>query len=157
MNKRTNMYEPVLTGNDILNGNTNGKQIEEMAKEREEIRKLMKLLDKCVSLNPLCKSEVATVVYGNNYRKIPENAVVVPDIADKDFYAVEKSEWDKMVQGAKDIIREREEKVRKETAEKFVKEVDEFFKPFDKKSPIFLDLLITKIENIAKEITEGKV
>ena len=37
---------------------------------------IMKLLDKCVSLNPMCKAEVATVVYGNNYRKIPEDIVV---------------------------------------------------------------------------------
>ena len=39
----------------------------------------------------------------------------------------------------------------KETAEKFLKKVNEFFRPFDKKSPIFLDLLLTKIENIAKQ------
>ena len=43
----------------------------------EEIRELMKLLDKCASLNPMCKAEVATVIYGNNYRKIPEDSVVL--------------------------------------------------------------------------------
>ena len=43
----------------------------------EEIRALMKLLDKCVSLNPMCKAEVATVVYGNNYRKINEDSIVL--------------------------------------------------------------------------------
>lgn len=53
------------------------EQIKEMTKERNEIKDIMKLLDKCVSLNPLCKSEVATVVYGNNYRKIPEDSVVL--------------------------------------------------------------------------------
>ena len=53
------------------------EQIEEMEKERNEIKDLMKLLDKCVSLNPMCKSEVATVVYGNNYRKVPDGAVVL--------------------------------------------------------------------------------
>lgn len=53
------------------------EQIKEMAKERKEIKDIMKLLDKCVSLNPLCKSEVATVVYGNNYRKIPEDSIVL--------------------------------------------------------------------------------
>lgn len=47
-------------------------QIEEMAKERNEIKDIMKLLDKCTSLNPMCKAEVATVVYGNNYRKASE-------------------------------------------------------------------------------------
>lgn len=53
------------------------KQIEKMAKERSEIKDIMKLLDKCVSLNPMYKSEVAGVLYGNNYRKIPEDSVVL--------------------------------------------------------------------------------
>lgn len=48
---------------------TKQEQIEEMAKERNEIKDIMNLLDKCVSLNPMCKAEVATVVYCNNYRK----------------------------------------------------------------------------------------
>ena len=48
------------------------QQIEEMAKERNEIKDIMRLLDKCVSLNPMCKSEVASVLYGNNYRKAEE-------------------------------------------------------------------------------------
>ena len=56
---------------------TKREQVEEIAKERNEIKDIMKLLDKCVSLNPLCKAEVATVVYGNNYRKIPEDSVVL--------------------------------------------------------------------------------
>ena len=46
-------------------------------KERNEIKDIMKLLDKCVSLNPMCKSEVASVLYGNNYRKLPEDSVVL--------------------------------------------------------------------------------
>ena len=53
------------------------EQIEEMAKERNEIKDIMKILDKCVSLNPMCKAEVATVIYDNNYRKIPEDSVVL--------------------------------------------------------------------------------
>lgn len=53
------------------------EQIEKMVKERREIKDIMKLLDKCVSLNPMCKSEVANVLYGNNYRKIPEDSVVL--------------------------------------------------------------------------------
>ena len=48
---------------------TKQEQIEQMAKERNEIKDIMNLLDKCVSLNPMCKAEVATVVYCNNYRK----------------------------------------------------------------------------------------
>lgn len=50
--------------------------------------------------------------------KIPEGTVVVPNMAGKDFYVVEKTEWDKMVQGAKDIIHEREEKAVLKFAEK---------------------------------------
>lgn len=51
---------------------TEKEQIEEMRKERNEIKDIMKLLDKCVSLNPMHKSEVASVLYGNNYRKAEE-------------------------------------------------------------------------------------
>lgn len=53
------------------------EQIEKMEKERSEIKDIMKLLDKCISLNPMCKSEVASVLYGNNYRKISEDSVVL--------------------------------------------------------------------------------
>ena len=53
------------------------EQIAEMTKERNEIKDIMKLLDKCVSLNPMYKSEVASVLYGNNYRKLPEDSVVL--------------------------------------------------------------------------------
>lgn len=56
---------------------TKREQVTEIAKERNEIKNIMKLLDKCVSLNPMCKAEVATVVYANNYRKIPEDGVVL--------------------------------------------------------------------------------
>lgn len=56
---------------------TKREQVEKIAKERNEIKDIMRLLDKCVSLNPTCKAEVATVVYGNNYRKIPEDSVVL--------------------------------------------------------------------------------
>lgn len=56
---------------------TKKEQIEEMTKERNEIKDIIKLLDKCVSLNPMYKSEVASVLYGNNYRKLPEDSVVL--------------------------------------------------------------------------------
>lgn len=36
---------------------TKREQTDEMTKERNEIKDIMKLLDKCVSLNPMCKSE----------------------------------------------------------------------------------------------------
>lgn len=56
---------------------TKREQAEEIAKERNEIKDIMKILDKCVSLNPVYKAEVATVLYGNNCRKIPEDSVVL--------------------------------------------------------------------------------
>ena len=56
---------------------TKRKQVKEIAKERNEIKDIMKILDKCVSLNPVYKAEVATVLYGNNCRKIPEDCVVL--------------------------------------------------------------------------------
>lgn len=68
-----------LQENKKVDGNEAGpmEQIEKMAKERSEIKDIMKLLDKCVSLNPMYKSEVASVLYGNNYRKISEDSVVL--------------------------------------------------------------------------------
>lgn len=56
---------------------TKREQVEQVAKERNEIKDIMKLLDRCGSLNPLCKAEVATIIYGNNYHKIPEDSVVL--------------------------------------------------------------------------------
>lgn len=63
----------------------NGEETLQIKKERlqnkkgqiEEIRELMRLLDKCVSLKPACIAEVATVIYGNNYRKFSEDSVVL--------------------------------------------------------------------------------
>ena len=69
---------------------TKQEQIEEMAKERNEIKDIMKLLDKCVSLNPMDKSEVASVLYGNNYRKLPEDSVVLS----REEYEMLKSLYD---------------------------------------------------------------
>ena len=69
---------------------TKQEQIEEMAKERNEIKDIMKLLDKCVSLNPMAKSEVASVLYGNNCRKIQEDSVVLS----REEYEMLKSLYD---------------------------------------------------------------
>lgn len=69
---------------------TKQEQIEEMTKERNEIKDIMKLLDKCVSLNPMYKSEVASVLYGNNYRKLPEDSVVLS----REEYEMLKSLYD---------------------------------------------------------------
>lgn len=69
---------------------TKQEQIEKMTKERNEIKDIMKLLDKCVSLNPMYKSEVASVLYGNNYRKLPEDSVVLS----REEYEMLKSLYD---------------------------------------------------------------
>ena len=68
---------------------TKQEQVEEIAKERSEIKDIMKLLDRCGSLNPMCKAEVATIIYGNNYRKIPEGSVVLTqdELNDKNHLA----------------------------------------------------------------------
>ena len=153
------------------------KQIEEMASCL--IGKVVTGADstKVLGLGYITVKEISFILVNAGYRKIPENAVVVPDMADKDFYAVEKSEWDKMVQGAKDIIHEREEKARKETAEKFAERVKyelhewlEYNESLDgtiKFGVAMIELIGVKslegeviseslIDEICKEFTEGK-
>ena len=94
---------------------TKQEQIEEMTKERNEIKDIMKLLDKCVSLNPMYKSEVASVLYGNNYRKLPEDSVV---LSKEEYKRITKELVTE--QRATEIAKEYFEKIRKETAEKFL-------------------------------------
>lgn len=108
---------------------TKQEQVKQMEKERIEIKAIMKLLDKCVSLNPMCKSEVATVVYGNNYRKLPEDSVVLS-----------REEYEKLKGRAEEVFNEMTERMkaevkiakkmgiikgRKETAEKIYCVADE--------------------------------
>lgn len=105
------------------------EQIEEMTKERNEIKDIMKLLDKCVSLNPMCKSEVASVLYGNKYRKIPENAVVLT-----------KEEY---IDLSRNYVTEQIEQARKKTAKEILQEW------VDDNSSMGLDN--TFVKNIAKK------
>lgn len=165
---------------DLLNQEM--KELQESQKQIEEIQKILeyccneydekgrRIRNKCNSCdceyydetNGICASyslKEARALYNAGYRKIPENAVVVPDMAGKYFYAVEKSEWDKMVQGAKDIIHEREENTRKETAERFAERLKasldisvEGYSTSEVMSEIE-----DKIDEILKEITEDKV
>lgn len=75
-------------------------------------------------------------------------------IVAKDSVVLSREEWKQIKNSlyySKETLEKKLAQERKETAEKILNEVHEFFKPFDKKSPIFLDLLITKIENIAKQ------
>ncbi len=92
---------------------TKQEQIEEMAKERNEIKDIMKLLDKCVSLNPMSKSEVATVIYGNNYRKVPDGAVVL--LIGENNQALDEKTIEYFVK--------HNEQIRKETAKEILKKV----------------------------------
>ena len=92
---------------------TKQEHIEEMSKERNEIKDIMKILDKCVSLNPICKSEVATVVYGNNYRKVPDGAVVL--LIGENNQALDEKTIEYFVK--------HNEQIRKETAKEILKKV----------------------------------
>ena len=79
----------------------------------------------------------AEKLYEQGYRKIPKDSVVLTrEEYQKDF----SSQFNKGYKHGS-----------KETAEKILAEMQEFFRPFDKKSPIFLDLLLTKLENIVKQ------
>lgn len=111
---------------------TKQEQIEEMAKERNEIKDIMKLLDKCVSLNPMCKAEVATVIYDNNYRKITEDSVVLS----KEEYEQHANEYrnlsikyeqvfDKyrLCKDANEKLKQKAISARKETAKEILKEL----------------------------------
>lgn len=99
---------------------TKQEQIEEMAKERNEIRDIMKLLDKCVSLNPMYKSEVASVLYGNNYRKLPENAVVLT-----------KEEY---IDLSRNYVTEQIEQARKKTAKEILSKLNALMEQYHYKS-----------------------
>lgn len=109
---------------------TEQEQIEEIAKERNEIKDIMKLLDKCVSLNPMCKAEVATVIYDNNYRKITENSLVLS----KEEYEQHANEYKnlsikydhvfdnyRLCKDANEKLKQKAISARKETAEKILK------------------------------------
>lgn len=65
---KTNINEPILTGNDILNGHYNGKMIEEMAKD-------MGIAFQISGTTRFSKIAEMLVSYG--YRKIQEGAVVL--------------------------------------------------------------------------------
>ena len=119
---------------------TKQEQIEEMTKERNEIKDIMKLLDKCVSLNPMYKSEVASVLYGNNYRKLPEDSVVLSR------EELSKALTDNFNMGKKEAQFYSERvaipTTRKETAEKFLQLA--YDRSLEKS-------FIKKVENLAKQ------
>ena len=90
--------------------------------------------------------EVCTELYNAGYRKIPEGAVVVS-----------KQVWEEHIENFDKCREAIEERVRKETAEKFAKMVS---KAFVGLSCIDIDewnWCQNKIDEICEEITEGKV
>ena len=115
------------------------KQIEEMAKVIEHA---MAKARRTIGGHNNIANFYATMLYNAGYRKIPESAVVL-----------ETSVYESLdIKLYRDTITE---KVRKETAEKFAERVKmAFYYHFDELIP---SIMADKIDEICKEITEGKV
>jgi tRNA isopentenyl-2-thiomethyl-A-37 hydroxylase MiaE len=132
-------------------------------KEKQLANDLVEIFDKEYQKRGLLTPTfTAKQLCGLGYQKVNEDSVVIS-----------REEYEELKQ-AKSLLEFREEtikyledaniryaealelkvnkKERKETAEKILNEVNEFFRPFDKKSPIFLDLLLTKLETVVKKI-----
>lgn len=99
---------------------------------------------------------VATHLYGENYRKIPENAVVLTGEEREEFNELYRSalqraeKWEKLC-GIK--IKE----TRKETAEKFAERLKEKYADYSDCDNIYFDRLRADIDEIAKEFMGDKV
>lgn len=97
------------------------QQVEELAKERNEIRNIMKILDRCSSINPMYQAEVASIIYWNDYRKIDKDSVVLS----KERYDYLTVWFDKFTEIMEDV----EKLASKETAQKiFIVLLKEFDK-----------------------------
>lgn len=70
----------------------------------------------------------------------------------KDKVVLTREEYESLIKPNKLDMQEQASYIRKQTAEKILNEVNDIFRPFDKKSAIFLDLLLTKLETIVKKI-----
>lgn len=148
---KTNINEPVLTGNDILNGNYDGKQ-----KQIDEMARLIKPI--IVSSSLYCegnndqrqraKEKIkkqslrnAETLYSAGYRKIPElpkNTVLTADDIAELLTIVARD-------------------TRKETVEKFAEKLKE--KRFDEYSPegkCYECVAVSDIDETCKEFTEGE-
>ena len=91
--------------------------------------------------------EILDKIEQGTLKEIPENAVVLTDKND-----IQQYEWSKLVD--KMGVIEFGEKTRKETAEKFAERVKMvFYYEFDELIP---SIMADKIDEIAKEITEGE-
>lgn len=110
------------------------KQIEEMARELREIQ-------------PLFYASIAEQLYNAGYRKIPEGAVVLTREEYEKHKGFSREEVDEISETAI-------KNSRKETAEKFASRVKmAFYYEFDELIP---SIMADKIDEICKEITEGK-
>lgn len=123
------------------------------AKRKQEIEELgQDIYDNCPDLcengcgGKPCYKCIAEALHRDNYRKIPENTVVLT-----------REEWDKYQETQRDwnaIYFEGIDKTRKETAEKFAERVKEEAFAVFMGEPI---IRASKIDEICKEFTEGKV
>ena len=120
------------------------QMIEEMAKKYPitEQDKLFNIVNSACDLIYMRKDNIEKIVKAvrnAGYRKIPENAVIVT-----------KSVWEEHIELRERAMRVFEERIRKETAEKFAERLKERFNPY------YTEGLSEAIDKIAKEITEGE-
>ena len=89
--------------------------------------------------------ETAKELYDLGYRKIPEGAVVVS----KQVWEEHIENWDKTTKAV-------EERVRKETAEKYHAEIEKAIESVPNATKEFVEAWREKNDEITKEITEAK-
>ena len=135
---------------------------EHKAKKWQEIKEIAQdIACSCVDLvesscvDVPCYVCIARKLKDKNYRKIPENAVVLTDKKD-----IQQYEWSKLVD--KMGVIEFGEKICKETVEKFAFKVNTTINNHKKKVGeddyvVNARRLIFEVNEIAKEITEGKI
>lgn len=82
----------------------------------------------------------ATMLYNAGYRKIDDGSVVLTTEKIAEYEKGLRERWEKDI-----------EQARKETAKEIWKRFDIFFRPFDKKDAISIDLLLLFLENVVKQ------
>ncbi len=145
---KTNMNEPILTGNDVLNGNYDGKQ--------KQIEEMVETMANWAYRNGMIWHEghaklLAEVLLEDYQPKIPDAVVLTNENEIKQY------EWSKMLDkmgGFKFA-----DKVRNETVDKFVERLKEMaYQSTDwshGEHPMVVE--VDYIDEIANEIKEGKV
>ena len=117
-----------------------------MDKQIDEMARILTLCPRntCVGCGMECIDyRMAKAIYNAGYRKIPENAVVLT-----------REQYEKDLAIERELGERKASRARKETAEKFAERVKmAFYYEFDELIP---SIMADKIDEIAKEITEGK-